>query len=172
MTAVTQLSNRSLRVFSKQFSIKIVKYEGGMLILGQNDIFCGHNIINFSVWFLPTDSLDVLTVASVTLKIKPKLINLMMPSLMSFFNYNILSTHHPCAALGSFYSLLFTSIHINYFYMVVLCGCHLICNLFHCAHLSTAVAIMTKIWCTLCRCFKQLIYVVLHGWWKVLFVEI
>ena len=112
MTAVTWLSNRSLRVFSKQFCIKIVKYEDGitgdplhsraacaqpcnvnthsrahcspgaqlceqwvhgcvnngarlcasarlrrgspvgMLILGQNDIFCGHNVVNFPVWFL------------------------------------------------------------------------------------------------------------------------
>ena len=29
--------------------IEIVKYEDGMLILGQNDIFCGHNVVNFSV---------------------------------------------------------------------------------------------------------------------------
>ena len=40
LTAVTCLSNWSLGVFSKQFSIKIVKYEDGMLILSQNDIFC------------------------------------------------------------------------------------------------------------------------------------
>ena len=33
-------------------SIKLVKYEDEMLILGQNDIFCGHNVVNFSVWFL------------------------------------------------------------------------------------------------------------------------
>ena len=37
---------------SKRFSIKIVKYEDGMLILGQNDIFIGHNVVNFSVSFL------------------------------------------------------------------------------------------------------------------------
>ena len=49
LTAVTWLSNWSLRVFSKQFIIKIVKYEDGMLILGQNDIFYGHNVVNFSV---------------------------------------------------------------------------------------------------------------------------
>ena len=50
LTDVTQLSNRSLRVFSKQFSIKIVKYEDGMLILGQNYIFCSYNVVtNFSV---------------------------------------------------------------------------------------------------------------------------
>ena len=29
----------------------MVKYEDGMLILDQNDIFCGHNVVNFSVWF-------------------------------------------------------------------------------------------------------------------------
>ena len=49
---ICQLSHRSLRVFSKQFSIKIVKNEDGMLILGQTDIFCGYNEVNFSVWFL------------------------------------------------------------------------------------------------------------------------
>ena len=38
------------KVFSKQFSIKI--NEDGVLILGQNDRFCGHNAVNFSVWFL------------------------------------------------------------------------------------------------------------------------
>ena len=48
---VTELSNRCLRVFDKQFSIKIVKYEDGILILGQNVIFCGHNVVHFSVWF-------------------------------------------------------------------------------------------------------------------------
>ena len=52
LTAVTWLLNRSLRVLSKQLSIKIVKYEDGMLILGQNDVFCGHNVVNFSLWFL------------------------------------------------------------------------------------------------------------------------
>ena len=35
LTDVTQLSNRSLRIFSKQISIKIVKYEDGMLILAK-----------------------------------------------------------------------------------------------------------------------------------------
>ena len=49
MTAVNWLSNWGLRVFCQQFSIKIVKYEERMLILGQNDIFCGHNVMNFSV---------------------------------------------------------------------------------------------------------------------------
>ena len=39
-----------MRVFSKQFSIKM-KYEDGMLILGQNDIFCGHNIVIFQCDF-------------------------------------------------------------------------------------------------------------------------
>ena len=28
-----------------------MKYEDGMLILGQNDIFCGHSVVNFSMWF-------------------------------------------------------------------------------------------------------------------------
>ena len=46
--------NRSLRVFSKQFNIKIVKYEDGMLILGQNYVFCGHNVVNFFSVISPT----------------------------------------------------------------------------------------------------------------------
>ena len=29
-----------------------MKYEDGMLILGQNDIFCGHHVVNSSAWFL------------------------------------------------------------------------------------------------------------------------
>ena len=52
LTDFTQLSNRSLRVISKQISFIIVKYEDGMLIFGQNDIFCGYNVVKFSVWFL------------------------------------------------------------------------------------------------------------------------
>ena len=31
---------------------KMVKYEDGMLIFDQNYIFRGHNVVNFSVWFL------------------------------------------------------------------------------------------------------------------------
>ena len=46
---------------SKPFSTKIAKYEDWILILGQNDIFCGHNVVNFSVWFL---QLTVFLVAS------------------------------------------------------------------------------------------------------------
>ena len=46
------MSSWSLRVFVRQFSIKIVKYEDGMLILGQNDIFCDQNVVNYSVCFL------------------------------------------------------------------------------------------------------------------------
>ena len=57
LTGVTWLSNWSLKVFYKQFSIKIVKYEDGMLILGQNDIFCCHNV--FSV-ISSTDSFQIL----------------------------------------------------------------------------------------------------------------
>ena len=52
LTDVTQLSNSGLGVFSEQFSIKIVKYEDEMFILDQNDIFCGYNVVDFSVWFL------------------------------------------------------------------------------------------------------------------------
>ena len=37
---------------SKQLSIKILKYEDAMLILGQNDMLCGHNVVNFSGWSL------------------------------------------------------------------------------------------------------------------------
>ena len=55
-----------LWVFSKQFSIKIVKYEDGMLILGQNDIFCGHNVVNFSVWFLQLTVFKYLVASHVT----------------------------------------------------------------------------------------------------------
>ena len=29
-----------------------MKYEDGMLILGLNGIFCGHSVVNFSVWYL------------------------------------------------------------------------------------------------------------------------
>ena len=28
------------------------KYEDGILILGKNGVFCGHNVVDFSVWFL------------------------------------------------------------------------------------------------------------------------
>ena len=55
-----------LRVFSKQFSIKIVKYEDGMLVLGQNDIFCGHHVVNFSVWFLQLTVFKYLVASHVT----------------------------------------------------------------------------------------------------------
>ena len=53
-----------LRVISKQFSIEIVKY--GMLILGQNDVFCGHNGVNFSVWFLQLTVFKYLVASHVT----------------------------------------------------------------------------------------------------------
>ena len=59
-------SNWSLRVFFKPFSIKIVKYEDGMLILGQNKIFCGHNVVNFSVWFLQLTVFKYLVASHVT----------------------------------------------------------------------------------------------------------
>ena len=51
LTDVTWLSNWSLRVLSKQFSIIIVKYGDGMLILGQKFILCGHNIVLFQCDF-------------------------------------------------------------------------------------------------------------------------
>ena len=66
LTDFTQLSNRSLRVFSKQISIKIVKYEDGMLIFGQNDIFCGYNVVKFSVWFLQLTVFKYLVASHVT----------------------------------------------------------------------------------------------------------
>ena len=65
LTDVTQLSN-SLRVFSKQISIKIVKYEDGMLIFGQNDIFCGYNVVQFSVWYLQLTVFKYLVASHVT----------------------------------------------------------------------------------------------------------
>ena len=66
LTDVTQLSNRSLRVFSEQFSIKIVTYEDEMLILGQNDILCGYSVVNFSVWFLQLTVFEYLVASHVT----------------------------------------------------------------------------------------------------------
>ena len=66
LTDVTQLSNRNLRVFSKQISIKIVKYEDGMLIFGQNDIFCSYNVVQFSVWFLQLTAFKYLVASHVT----------------------------------------------------------------------------------------------------------
>ena len=66
LTDFTQLSNRSLRVFSKQISIKTVKYEDGMLIFGKNDIFCGYNVVKFSVWFLQLTVFKYLFASHVT----------------------------------------------------------------------------------------------------------
>ena len=66
LTDVTQPSNRNLRIFSKQISIKIVKYEDGMLIFGQNDIFCGYNVVQFSVWFLQLTVFKYLVASHVT----------------------------------------------------------------------------------------------------------
>ena len=47
-----QVFERYLKVFSRQLNMKMVKYEEGMLIWGQNYIFCGHSEVNFSVWFV------------------------------------------------------------------------------------------------------------------------
>ena len=64
---IWQLSpNWGLGVFSKQFSIKIMKYEDRMLILGQNDIFCSHSVVNFSVWFLQLAVFKYLVASHVT----------------------------------------------------------------------------------------------------------
>ena len=43
-----------------------MKYEDGMLILGQNDTFCGHNVVNFSVWFLQLTVIKYLVASHVT----------------------------------------------------------------------------------------------------------
>ena len=51
---------------SMQLSIKIMKYEDGMLILGQNDIFCGHNVVNFSMRFLQMTVFKYLVASHVT----------------------------------------------------------------------------------------------------------
>ena len=37
-----------------------------MLILGQNDIFCGHNVVNFSVWFFQLTVFKYLVASHVT----------------------------------------------------------------------------------------------------------
>ena len=49
MEPVKQLSNSSLKVFFRQSSLKMVKHEVGILILGQNYILCGHSVVHFSV---------------------------------------------------------------------------------------------------------------------------
>ena len=63
---IWQLSNWSLGVFSKQVSIEIVQYEDSMLILGQNVIFCGHNVVIFLVWFLELTVFKYLVASHVT----------------------------------------------------------------------------------------------------------
>ena len=37
-----------------------------MLILGQNDVFCGHNVVNFSVWFIQLTVFKYLVASHVT----------------------------------------------------------------------------------------------------------
>ena len=37
-----------------------------MLILSQNDIFCGHHVVNFSVWFLQLTVFKYLVASHVT----------------------------------------------------------------------------------------------------------
>ena len=37
-----------------------------MLILGQNDLFCGHNVVNFSVWFFQLTVFKYLVASHVT----------------------------------------------------------------------------------------------------------
>ena len=46
-----QLSNLSLKVFYKQFSLLMVRHEDGVLILCQNYIFHGHSAVNCSKYF-------------------------------------------------------------------------------------------------------------------------
>ena len=43
-----------------------MKYEDGMLILGQNDIFCGYHVVNLSVWFLQLIVFKYLVASHVT----------------------------------------------------------------------------------------------------------
>ena len=43
-----------------------MKYEDEMLILGQNDIFFGDNVVNFSVWFLQLTVFKYLVASHVT----------------------------------------------------------------------------------------------------------
>ena len=43
-----------------------MKYKDGMLNLGQNDIFCGHNVVKFSVWFLQLTVFKYLVASHVT----------------------------------------------------------------------------------------------------------
>ena len=49
LTAVTQLSNLSLEVFSRQLGMGMVKNEDKMSILDPNYIFCAPNVVNFSI---------------------------------------------------------------------------------------------------------------------------
>ena len=44
----------------------MMKCEDGMLILGQNYIFCGHNVVNFSVRFLQLTVFKYLVASHVT----------------------------------------------------------------------------------------------------------
>ena len=43
-----------------------MKYEDGMLIWGQNDIFRGYNVVNYSVWFLQLTVFKYLIASPVT----------------------------------------------------------------------------------------------------------
>ena len=43
-----------------------MKYEDGILILGQNYIFCSHNVVYFSVWFLQLTVFKYLVASHVT----------------------------------------------------------------------------------------------------------
>ena len=43
-----------------------MKYEDGILILGQYDIFCGHNVVNSYVWFLQLTVFKYLVAGHVT----------------------------------------------------------------------------------------------------------
>ena len=54
------------KYFPNQFSIEKVRYEDGLLILGQNDLFCSHNVVIFSVWFLQLTAFKYLVPSHVT----------------------------------------------------------------------------------------------------------
>ena len=78
--------------FSKQFSTKIVIYENGMLILGLNDIFCGHNVVKISEWFLQLTVPKYLVASHVT---EPGSL-LTEPGAIIKFSY---FSSHPCTCI-------------------------------------------------------------------------
>ena len=47
-----------------------MKYEDGMLIVGKNDIFCGHNVVIFSVWVLQLTVFKYLVASQIQIHIR------------------------------------------------------------------------------------------------------